>query len=484
MSQANQALFIIFGATGDLAHRKLYPALYRLYTKGFLDEHFAVIGTARREWSDDYYQDVVKDAIEDIKESDEHASSFAKHFRYRSHNVKHTEHYDTLKTLADQLDEEYEIGGNRIFYLSMSPTFFGTITKHLRSQNLVTDNGFNRVIIEKPFGTDFESSQSLNNEILEAFEEDQLYRIDHYLGKEMVQNVLALRFSNPIIEGIWNKEFISNVQVTLSEELGVEDRGGYYDTSGALRDMVQNHILQVVSLLAMDAPQSFDAQNVREKKVAVLHALKGLTEQDISKKFVRGQYTASGDQLGYREEENVDEQSMTETYVAGKIEMDTDRWQGVPFYIRTGKRMAGKEARIDIVFKGSTLGLFDDKEAKENVLTIYMGPEEGFVWTMNQKKIGPGMHTAPIQLSHLRDEEVIKESPEAYEKLLLDALHGDETNFAHWEEVADSWKYVDRIRQAWDQSNEPLAFYKSGTVGPKEADTLLEENGHHWIWQG
>jgi glucose-6-phosphate 1-dehydrogenase len=487
MSQANKALFIIFGGTGDLAHRKLYPALYRLYSKGFLDEHFAVIGTARREWSDDYYQDVVKDSIDSIKESDEHATAFARHFRYQSHNVKHTEHYDTLKNLADELDQEYEIGGNRIFYLSMSPNFFGTITKHLKSQSLVTEDGFNRVIIEKPFGTDFDSSKDLNDEILEAFEEDQLYRIDHYLGKEMVQNILALRFSNPIIEGVWNKDFISNIQVTLSEELGVEDRGGYYDTSGALRDMIQNHILQVVSLLAMDAPESFDAANVRKQKVAILRSLKAITQENIEETFIRGQYEASSidsSMVAYRAEDNVDEESMTETYVAGKIEVDTNRWENVPFYVRTGKRMAAKEARIDIVFKGSTLGLFDDKDAKENVLTIFMGPTEGFSWTINEKKIGPGMHTAPVELSHLRDKNTIDESPEAYEKLLLDALNGDETNFAHWEEVADSWKFVDSIRHAWEAAQTDLAFYESGTVGPKEADDLLQKNNHYWIWKG
>lgn len=486
MSQSNQALFIIFGGTGDLAHRKLYPALYRLYTKGFLDEHFAVIGTARRKWSDDYYQGVVRDAIKDMQESEEHATAFASHFRYQSHNVKDTEHYNTLKTLADNLDREYSIGGNRIFYLSMSPNFFGPITQHLRSQRLVTENGFNRVIIEKPFGTDYESSKSLNDEILEAFDEEQLYRIDHYLGKEMVQNILALRFSNPVIEKMWNNQFISNIQITLSEDLGVEERGGYYDTSGALRDMVQNHILQMVSMLAMDAPASFSAENVRKKKVDVLRSLKSLTDQEVAKKFIRAQYEASEDnqQIAYRKEDKVNPESTTETFVAGKVEIDNKRWQGTPFYIRTGKRMLKKTTRIDIVLKGTTMHLFDDDEATDNVLTIYLGPKEGFSWTINEKKIGPGMHTFPIQLSHLRDEETIKKSPEAYEKLLLDALYGDETNFAHWEEVAESWKYIDRIRKGWQETTAHLAFYSSRTLGPKEANELLENHNHHWIWKG
>lgn len=485
MAKAIKALFIIFGGTGDLAYRKLYPALYRLYTKGFLDEHFAVIGTARREWSDEYYQEVVRDAINDLKESDEHAAEFSTHFRYQPHNVKDTAHYDTLKTLADKLDNEYNLEGNRIFYLSMSPTFFGTITKHLRSQKLITENGFNRVIIEKPFGTDFESSKALNDEILEAFNEDQLYRIDHYLGKEMVQNMQALRFSNPVIETLWNKNFISNIQITLSENIGVEDRGGYYDQSGALRDMIQNHVLQIVSLVAMDVPDSFNASEILEKKVAVLKALKKLNTEEIRENFIRAQYSASpidSNQLAYRNEDKVDENSMTETYVAGKLEIENERWSGVPFYIRTGKRLTAKEARVDIVFKNSSLHLFDEEKAEENVLTIYMGPEEGFTLTLNEKKIGPGMHTAPVSLDNLRDEETIRQSPEAYEKLILDALNGDETHFAHWEEVAASWKFVDRIRQAWDESSLNLVFYESGSSGPKEADELLTKNNHSWVW--
>lgn len=485
MTQANKALFIIFGGTGDLAHRKLYPALYRLYVKGFLDEHFAVIGTARREWSDEYYQEVVRDAINDMKESEEHAATFSRHFRYQSHNVNDTAHYDTLKILADKLDEEYEIEGNRIFYLSMSPNFFGTITKHLKSQQLLTENGFNRVIIEKPFGTDFTSSKSLNDEILQAFDENQLYRIDHYLGKEMVQNMLVLRFSNPIIEALWNKDFISNIQVTLSEDMGVEDRGGYYDESGALKDMIQNHILQVVSLIAMDIPSSFSASEIRKKKVEVLSSLKELSAEEIADKFVRAQYTASStdsQQHAYRDEEKVNKDSTTETYVAGKLEVELDRWTGVPFYVRTGKRLSAKEARVDIVFKGSSLNLFDEENAEANVLTIFMGPEEGFQLDINEKKIGPGMLTVPISLKNLRDQQTIKESPEAYEKLILDAMNGDETHFAHWEEVAASWKYVDRIRKTWDETSSELALYESGSNGPFEADELLAKHHHNWIW--
>ena len=474
MFEEMKALYIIFGATGDLASRKLYPALYKLYKKGCLKDHFAVIGTARRDWSDEHYQEVVREAV---GSSDEDAQAFSSHFRYQSHNVKDTAHYNTLKDLADSLDTKYEIEGNRIFYLSMSPTFFGTIATHLRDQRLVTENGFNRVVIEKPFGTDLESSKELNDEINAAFDEDQLYRIDHYLGKEMVQNILALRFSNRIIQDSWNSETLSSIQITLAEDLGVEERAEYYDKTGALRDMVQNHVLQIVSLLTMDEPESFTTENVRRQKLALLESLK---QPDVDKEFVRGQYTESqnGEAEGYRQEEKVDPESKTETFVAGKVIIDSDNWRDVPVYIRTGKRMKQKTSRIDVLWKKTDQELFEEHESR---LTIHISPDEGFEMQLNGKEIGPGMHLRPVILQSIRSEETLEESPEAYEKLLLDVLEGDETNFAHWGEVAASWKYIDHIRQAWDTSDKDIAFYPAHTMGPKEADDLLALDGQKWI---
>lgn len=482
MSQETKALFIIFGATGDLAHRKLYPAIYELYKKGYLSSSFAVIGTARREWSDEYFQEVVRDSIADSTDSKEHAEEFSTHFRYQSHNVKDTDHYVTLRELADQLDEEYDLSGNRIFYLSMSPSLFGTITGHLREQALVTDNGFSRVVIEKPFGTDFESSKELNDEINSSFAEDQLYRIDHYLGKEMVQNILSLRFANPIFENSWNKDTISNFQVTLSENLGVEERGEYYDKSGALRDMVQNHVLQVVSMLTMNRPDSFTSNDVRREKLAILEALKApVVTQDEQTDFVRGQYAASVDQKvkAYRDEDKVDSKSLTETYAAGQLTIDTDNWRTVPVYVRTGKRMAEKVSRIDVVFKETSSDLFSDSPS---TLTILINPDQGIELVLNNKKIGPGMDLETIKLSNHRSKDTVKNSPEAYEKLILDVLNGDETHFAHWGEVAASWKYVDHIRQTWDTFTDHIPFYPALSIGPKEADYLLKRNNHHWIY--
>ena len=482
MSQKNKALFIIFGGTGDLAQRKLYPALYRLYKKDYLSEHFAVIGTARREWSDDYYQEVVMDAIKDIADSEEHGKEFASHFRYQSHNVKDTEHYHTLKHLADELDEEYQLEGNRIFYLSMSPSFFGTITSHLKEQHLVTDNGFNRVVIEKPFGTDFESSKKLNDEINDSFDEDQLYRIDHYLGKEMVQTILALRFANRLFKNSWNASSIDNIQITLSEELGVEERGEYYDKTGALKDMVQNHVMQVVALLTMNEPDSFTMEDVRDQKLNILNALK---EPDMTNEngpeFIRGQYTESedGDLIAYRQEDKVDSDSLTDTFVAGKLSIDTDEWRDVPVYIRTGKRLKEKVSRVDIVWKKTDTELFDENPT---YLTIHLGPKEGVELYLNDKKIGPGMDVTPLPLRSLRSEETIEESPEAYEKLILDVLMGDETHFAHWGEVAESWKFVDAIKKAWDESDQPIPLYPANSMGPKEAFDLLEKDGRNWIY--
>lgn len=483
MSQETKALFIIFGATGDLAHRKLYPALYELYKKGYLSHSFAVIGTARREWSDEYFQEVIRDSISDSIESTEHAEEFSTHFRYQSHDVNDTEHYITLKKLADKLDSEYNLDGNRVFYLSMSPSFFGTITSHLKEQNLATDNGFNRVVIEKPFGTDFESSKELNDEINASFAEDQLYRIDHYLGKEMIQNILALRFSNPIFENSWNKETISNFQVTLSEDLGVEERGEYYDKSGALRDMVQNHVLQVVSMLTMKRPSSFTPEDVRREKLAILEALKTpVVTQDETTDFVRGQYAASNDNAvkAYRDEEKVNPDSLTETFVAGQLTIDTDDWRDVPVYIRTGKRMAEKVSRIDVVFKETSSNLFNDSPA---CLTVIINPDQGVELLINNKKIGPGMDLEPVKLSSYRSKETVKTSPEAYEKLLLDVLKGDETHFAHWGEVAASWKYVDQVRHVWDTFENHIPFYPSLSIGPAEADYLLKRNNHNWIYR-
>lgn len=495
MSENHGVLFTIFGATGDLAKRKLYPSLFRLYKKGSLSKHFAVIGTARREWSHEYYREIVMETIQELDPTLEEAQAFSQHFYYQAHNVNDTSHYDTLKQLADNLDQTYQLNGNRLYYLAMAPQFFGTIVAHLKSQAILSQNGFNRLVIEKPFGTDYQSAYDLNQEITQVFPEEDVFRIDHYLGKEMIQNISAIRFANNIFESQWNNRYIDNVQITFSESLGVEDRGGYYENSGALKDMVQNHILQVVSLLAMEPPVAFSEKEIRNEKVKALNAIRIYNEAEALENFVRGQYAAGqidGNQfVDYRKEANVSEDSVTETFVAGKFMIDNFRWSGVPFYIRTGKRLTEKGTRINIVFKQVPINVFKDdvdgtcqqRDLPQNILTIYIQPTEGFSLTLNGKEIGQGFNTVPVKLDFRHSAEATENSPEAYEKLLLDSLNGDGTNFSHWDEVAQSWHIVDVIRAAWDKQTPDFPNYTAGTMGPKAAFDLLEKDGFHWIWQ-
>ncbi|MGX7329524.1 glucose-6-phosphate dehydrogenase [Enterococcus bulliens] len=494
MVKEKNVLITIFGGTGDLAQRKLYPSLFRLYLKGELQESFAVIGTARRPWSNEKYREVVQETIKDLAESKEQAKTFADHFYYQSHDVTDTEHYDQLKDLADRLDQEYALNGNRLFYLAMSPNFFGTIVQHLKSQGMLDTKGYHRVIIEKPFGTDYESAKELNEEISTVFSEKEIYRIDHYLGKEMIQNISAIRFANNIFESMWNNRYIDNIQINISENLGVEERGGYYDKSGALKDMVQNHILQVLALLAMEPPIEFSERGIRQEKIKALDSVRIYTPEEVKENFVRGQYDAGHLEdkqfTGYREEENVDPNSATETFVAGKFQLDNFRWSGVPFYVRTGKRLTEKGTRINIVFKPTPVNVFktsitepsEQETLAPNVLTIYIQPTEGFSLSLNGKEVGNSFDMTPVKLDYRNSAEIIGNTPEAYEKLLLDAFEGDGTNFTHWDEVAQSWRIVDVIRHAWDNETPDFPNYAAGTMGPQAAYDLLAKDGFEWIW--
>ena len=483
--QEQKVLITFFGATGDLASRKLYPALFRLFQKGFIRNHFAVIGTARREWTDEYFREVVVKSVQSLTEDVNQAEEFASHFYYQAHNVTDTHHYVVLKELSEKLDQKYGIEGNRIFYLAMAPSFFGTITQHLKDEALLTENGYNRLIIEKPFGKDYVSAQTLNEQLRHSFDENQIYRIDHYLGKEMIQNITAVRFANRVFETMWNRNHIDNVQITLAEQVGVEERGGYYETSGALRDMVQNHILQILALVAMEPPQSFEA--VRQNKINVLEQLRHYSPEEVSKNFVRGQYGPSldGNLPGYRQDQNVSDDSNMETYVAGKVFIDNERWKDVPFYVRTGKSLDSKTTVIDIVFKEADSPLFEAEtkgKCPSNRISIHITPKEGFCFVINSKAVG---NSYGLQTSHLEkifDKNFGLNSPEAYERLILDCMEGDMTNFTHWEEVAASWKFVDRIRQAWDnEASVQFPNYPAGSSGPQESFDLLAQDGRCWV---
>lgn len=487
MKKRPASLLILFGATGDLANRKLYPSLYRLHQKGKISEQFAVIGVARRKLTDEQFQLNIKKSIiseiDNVKECD--LDTFVTHFKYHSHDVSTAASYAELKQLAEQMDQTYALEGNRLFYLAMAPEFFGTITQFLKSEGLTDTAGYKRVVIEKPFGHNFETAEKLNDMIRTAFEEEEIYRIDHYLGKEMVQNIEVIRFSNALFEPLWNNRYISNIQITSSETLGVEERGRYYDKSGALRDMVQNHMLQMVALLAMEPPISLTTDEIRSEKVRVLRSLRKYTDEEIKQNFVRGQYDHDEANLlsAYREEPMVEKDSNTETFVAGKILIDNFRWAGVPFYIRTGKRMSAKSTKIVVQFKDIPMNLYYQPQEvlNPNLLVIHIQPDEGITLHLNVKKSGQKEETKPIHL-HFSNRSVDGiNTPEAYERLIYDSMRGDATNFTHWEEVALSWKFVDRISQVWENTREAdFPNYSSGSMGPKKADDLLERDNHIW----
>lgn len=480
------SLIMIFGATGDLAKRKLYPSLYRLFAKGSFSDAFTVIGVARRPLTTEKFQNSVKESVFQALGRDEKIADFASHFVYHSHDVTDASSYQALKTMANRLDQQYRLGGNRIFYLAMAPEFFGTIALHLKSEGLTDVSGYKRLVIEKPFGHDLASAKELNKQIRTAFSENEVYRIDHYLGKEMVRNIEVIRFANAIFEPLWNNRYISNIQITSSESLGVEERGRYYEKSGALRDMVQNHMLQMVALLAMEPPIKLTTNEIRSEKVRVFRALRKIEADQVNQYFVRGQYDAgkidNRQVPKYRDEQMVDQQSNTETFVAGKIMIDNFRWAGVPFYIRTGKRMAAKSTKIVIQFKDIPMNLYyqAEKILNPNLLVIHIQPEEGITLYLNAKKAGGKLDATKVKLSYANQGTNGMNTPEGYEKLLYDCMRGDATNFTHWDEVGYSWSFVDKVSEAWKAAAENFPNYESGTMGPKAADELLEKDGFFW----
>ncbi|WP_170007574.1 glucose-6-phosphate dehydrogenase [Bacillus fonticola] len=476
-------LLTIFGATGDLASRKLFPSLYNLYQKGHLSKNFACVGVARRNLTQEEFRQRVQDSIGEDAEA---LQPFLDRFSYHSHDVADRSSYKALKQITDELDDRYHIGGNRIFYLAMAPEFFGTIAEHLKQDGLKSSDGFNRLVIEKPFGHNLPSAKELNDHIRESFNEEEIYRIDHYLGKEMVQNIEVIRFANALFEPLWNNRHISNIQITLAEELGVEERGGYYEKSGAIRDMVQNHILQMVSLLAMEPPIRLTTDEIRSEKVKALRALRSLRTEEVRDSFVRGQYDAGEIRANavpaYRDEDHVDTDSNTETFVAGKLTIDNFRWAGVPFYIRTGKRMQAKSTKIVVQFKDIPMNLYAEQgeTLNPNLLIIHIQPDEGITLHLNAKKSGESLETTPVKLNAANTAPTGINTPEAYEKLLFDCMRGDATNFTHWDEVALSWQFVDKISSVWEAEKESFPNYKAGTPGPVVADELLERDGFHW----
>ncbi|GGJ52433.1 glucose-6-phosphate dehydrogenase [Virgibacillus salexigens] len=476
------AIIVIFGATGDLSKRKLFPSIYRLYKNGKIGEEFAVVGLARRPWTNDVFRENVRNSIEQSSSKEEDLEDFSSHFYYHSFDVTDTSSYDDLNNLLEDLEGHYQTDGNRIFYLAMAPEYFGSIANQLEENGLKNGKGWTRLVIEKPFGHDLDSAKELNNQIRHAFDEDQIYRIDHYLGKEMVQNIEVIRFANGIFEHLWNNRFISNIQITSSEKLGVEERARYYDHSGATRDMVQNHMLQMVALLAMEPPIKLTPEEIRSEKVKVLRALRLVDPEKVNEFFVRGQYGSSNSIKGYREEATDLANSTTETFVAGKVMIDNYRWAGVPFYIRTGKKMKEKSTKIVVEFNDIPMNLYykNETEKHPNLLIINIQPNEGITLYLNAKKAGIGSIAEPIKLSYTNNGVDDINTPEAYEKLLYDCIIGDTTNFTHWDEVAHSWEFVDSLLDAWAAVTPDFPNYPAGSMGPEAANDLLEKDGFHW----
>ncbi|MDF7637573.1 glucose-6-phosphate dehydrogenase [Leuconostocaceae bacterium ESL0958] len=485
MVAEQQTLVTFFGATGDLAKRLLYPSVFNLYKKGFLQEHFAIVGTARQEISTAEYRDMVYTAIEGDQDK-ERAAAFIEHFSYCASDVTEAAGYHALREAIEAASAKFGVQGNRIFYMSVAPRFFGTIAQYLKSEGLLADQGYNRIMIEKPFGTSYDTAAALQNELENAFDENQLYRIDHFLGKEMVLNIAPIRFGNPLLKAAWNKDYIKNVQVTLAETLGVEERAGYYDTAGALLDMFQNHAMQIVGWLAMEEPSSFTDTAIREAKNAAFNALQVYTPEEVARYFVRGQY-GPGKEAGhvaYTEEPDVPADSKTNTYIAGELHFDTPRWAGVPFYVRSGKRLEKKTTRIDVVFKAGSFDFGNGQKSAETVLTIEVSPEEKVTLSLNAKAVADDFETRTIDLGWTPSASEKAAIPAPYERMLHDAMDGDGSNFADWNGVATAWKVTDAVSQTYAADQAPLEIYESDTMGPKAADDLLAKNGDTWVFRG
>jgi len=491
--QSQSTLFVIFGATGDLTWRKLAPALFNLFLSDSMPNNFSIIGTARSKLTDVVFRKKMLEGVNKFsrngKADKKVWEDFSQHVFYQAADVQDDKDYKELGVKIKKYEEEWKQKINVVFYLAVSPRYFPVIAKKLAENKLATNAGKSRIVIEKPFGHDLESAESLNALLAKLFQEKQIYRIDHYLGKETVQNIMAFRFANSILEPIWNRNYIEHVQISVTEQLGVENRGGYYEGAGALRDMIQNHLLQLLCLVAMETPVNFDADEVRNRKVDVLHAIRKFTADDIRKLAVRGQYAKGwidGKEVeGYRKEPDVNPHSNTETFAAIKFFVDNWRWEGVPFYVRTGKRLNQTTSTIMIQFKDVPHCVFPTGASdnwQQNRLVISIQPEMSIRLQLQVKRPGLEMILNTVDMLFNYKGTYTKGEPEAYETLLTDIMLGDQTLFMRGDQVEAAWELIEPILEAW-ATKESISFpnYHAGTWGPELAEALIAQDGFHWF---